>query len=115
MLYVANSFSLGMLEEKETKLEAKPISLEEAKNILLTQEFHSVIGHEATASVLSKILGIYVPFNREAIKLKSEDQLIVFQLKFRLPEGAILTEKDLLSIKENQLFSLWLVETKEVI
>jgi len=37
------------------------ISLKEAKQILQNNEFISAIGHEATAKLLSQLLGINIP------------------------------------------------------
>jgi len=113
-IYVANAFSLGMLPETTVSIQAKPITLEEARKLLSENEFKSVVGHEGTAIVLSKLLKLHVPFNRQAIKLEEGDTIIVFQLRFRLPEGAVLTQNDLMNILENRLYSLWVVEVKEV-
>jgi hypothetical protein len=52
--------------------------------------FTSAIGHEATAQLLSVLLGTQVPTNRTQIKLDYGEMAIVFTLKSRLPEGKIL-------------------------
>jgi hypothetical protein len=66
-----------------------------AKELLEEKEFISAIGHEATAKILSDLLGINIPCNRIAVKMKPWDSAIHFVLKTRLPEGKVLTEEEL--------------------
>jgi hypothetical protein len=61
------------------------------------------VGHEATASLLSKLLGVTIPFNRATIFLQPGDRCLHFFLKSRIPEGKILTEDELKSL------DFWLV------
>jgi hypothetical protein len=70
------------------------ITIEQAKK-LLQKPFTSAIGHEGTAKLLSKLLGIEIPVNRVAIKMQPGDRAVVFQVLQRLPEGAVLTEEEL--------------------
>ena len=88
MLYLANSFSLQMLNlERVNYIEVTPLELEEAKK-LLKNGFISIIGHRDTANILSNVLNLIIPYNRISIKLNLEDTLIVAQLTGgRLPEG----------------------------
>jgi hypothetical protein len=95
MIYVGNSFSLNMLEQFPAKLAIEEVDLEQVKQMLSTKEFMSAVGHQATAEILSKILGLPVIFNRQSIKLTEHDTLVVFQLMTRLPEGAVLGEEEL--------------------
>jgi hypothetical protein len=103
-LYLANAFSLGMLQEKETTLKVREISTYEATKHLLLG-FKSVVGHEATAKILSTLLNNKVDLNRESIKLHKGDEVIVFQLLTRLPEGKILSEEEVWGLE----FKLYLV------
>lgn len=74
-------------------------TLEEARSIWdTTQEKISACGHKDTAELLKK-LGINVEFNRIAIKMKKGDRAIVFRLKTRLPEGAVLLEEELAKLE----------------
>ena len=75
----------------------EPISVMEAKQ-LIQKGFISAIGHEGTAKLLTKKLGIEIPVNRIAIEMQPGDKAIVFQLKQRLPEGVVLTEEELKKI-----------------
>jgi len=97
MVYVSNSLSINMLEDK-TALEVEAISVEEVKKILQWEldhgrQFVSSVGHEPTAKLMTKLLGIEIPFNRIAVKLKTWDTLLVFQILQRLPEGVVLDEE----------------------
>ncbi|MGC8597804.1 MAG: STIV orfB116 family protein [Thermocladium sp.] len=76
--YLGNAFSLQMLDG-DAVLRVRRISDEEASN-LLRNGFTSVMGHENTARLASKLLGVIVPVNRISLKLKRGDILIVFQL-----------------------------------
>ncbi len=109
--FLSNSFSLGMVNPSPEglTLRVRPVSLEEVKS-LLKGGFISVIGHQATAEILSVLLGTNVPYNRTAIKLVPEDQLIVFQLGVRLEEGRILNEEEVLSLYREGKASFFLVE-----
>ena len=97
-VYLGNAFSISMLPLAEkVVVEFRRASTEEVR-ALLSNGFVSAIGHPATASALSKILGISVPANRVSITLQPGDTLIVFQLAVgRLAPGQELGEQDILS------------------
>jgi hypothetical protein len=84
----------------------RKINLEKAQDILSTTEFTSACGHEATAKVLSELLGINIPYNRVAVKLKSGDMAIHFALKTRLPEGKVLSEEELKQLNYEFVLSM---------
>ncbi len=69
------------------------VSLEEAGNIAFGAV--SAIGHQATASYLSKLLGMEIPVNRMAISMQPGDLALVFRVEGRLPEGKVLTLDEL--------------------
>ncbi len=70
------------------------ISAHEATGIL-KKGFVSAIGHQATADILTRILGIDVPMNRASIEMDCGDIAVVFRLLQRLPEGTVLNQKEL--------------------
>jgi len=110
---LANAFSLNMLNvttEEEIKIKVKKISLEEAKKILSSGGFISAIGHPSTAAILSQLLGVSVPANRIEVKLQPNQQLIVFQLNVRLPEGKILSESELQQLVQQNKVAFYLVQ-----
>jgi len=100
-VYLCNSFTLSMimpdLLEAGVVIKASPITLEEAKS-LLQQGFVSAVGHEATAKVLSVLLGTDVPFNRVQIAITGGDVIISFQFLVRLPEGKVLGDDEVLAL-----------------
>jgi len=61
----------------------------------IDEETVSAIGHQATADVLSEILGETIPCNRIQVKMQPGDAALVFRLKERLPEGKILSAEEL--------------------
>ena len=71
------------------------IEREEAAAILMTSAFISAVGHEGTATLLSKMLRVQIPASRIQIKMDVGDRAIVFRLLERLPEGKVLTEDEL--------------------
>jgi len=73
------------------------ISLEEVKSFL-HGDFISAIGHEGTASLMTRLTGIEMPANRIQVKMAVGDQAIVFRVLTRLPEGKVLSEEELQTI-----------------
>jgi len=105
-LYIANAFSLSMLESEEATINVKVIDAETVKQIIANEEVESAVGHESTAKVLSQLLGTEIKAERKEIKLKKGDKLIVFQLLQRLPEGRVLSEEELKQLQ----FKFFLVQ-----
>ena len=92
-VYLSNAFSLSMLPERSnhifdmctTEVPVEAIIGELDRN----EDFISVVGHETTADLFSKILGRLVLPNQQSIVLEQSDVLIVGQYSGpRLPEGA---------------------------
>jgi hypothetical protein len=90
MLYILNSAVLPLAEGKEYVIKAKQISIEEAKEMLEKEHFTSAIGHQATAQLLTNVLGVDIPLNRIQIQLQPGDRLLAFLLKKRLEEGRVI-------------------------
>ena len=97
-IYLTNAFSLGMLTESDVVVHVQEINPEQLKQELTTGTFVSAVGHESTADILSKLLGIHVLINRQAIRLKENDIVYVYQLLQRLPEGIILSREEIMQI-----------------
>jgi len=92
MLYLANAFSLGMLdclsETGEVNLNVQSITIEDAKGFL-NGTWESCVGHADTALLLSEMLGAKVEMRRVSTSLEVGDRLVVAQYNGpRLPEGA---------------------------
>jgi len=83
----------------------RKIDKEKAKEILKNNEFVSAVGHQATADVLTAILGVQIPMNRIAVKMDKGDVGVHFFLKQRLPEGAVLGKEDLERLEYDLILS----------
>ena len=55
----------------------------------------SAIGHESTAQVMSELLGVKIPMNRQQFVQQAGQVALVFKLKGRPPEGSILTIEEI--------------------
>lgn len=89
----------------------KTVNLSQAKMCVLGnnldvypghQWWQSAIGHQATADILTELLGEWlggpVPVNRIEYQQNVGDVALVLKLKGRAPEGAILTREQLEAI-----------------
>jgi len=97
MLYILNSLIVPVdFQSKQGYVVSLwKIDLETARKIVREMPFTSAVGHEATAKVLTDLLGVEIPHNRIAVKMKDGDSAIHFVLRTRLPEGKVLTEEEL--------------------
>jgi hypothetical protein len=96
VVYLLNALIIPIDFEKHPKIKAiiRKADIEEARQ-LLSRGFTSAIGHQATAVMLTQLLGIEVPFNRITVKAEPGDILVHFVLRERIPEGKILTLEEL--------------------
>jgi Domain of unknown function (DUF1874). len=67
-----------------------PLEVSEARK-LLAGGFVSAIGHDASAKLLSELMGLDIPVARIDAEMQVGDSALVLRLKRRLPEGQILT------------------------
>lgn len=95
MLYLSNSFSLGMIPEQATII-VRSKSIEGVKSILKMRKFTSIVGHKDIAEIMSKMLETPVAFNRQSVSLTYyDDEMIVAQyIGPRLPEGTTELPED---------------------
>ncbi len=73
-----------------------PLTLAEAR-CRLAPGFVTAIGHGASATFLSGLLGLEVPINRIAVTMAPGDTALVLRLKERLAEGKVLDAQELAS------------------
>lgn len=86
MTYLANAFSLNMLDG-DANLSIRKVRTEVVREFL-ADGFVSAIGHADTAAVVSDDLGLQVEANRVNVNFQVDDVLVVAQYKGpRLPEG----------------------------
>ncbi len=97
MLYVLNSLivPVDFSQKQGFVVSLWQIDLQTARRIIKEMPFVSAVGHEATAKVLSELLGVEIPHNRIAVKMKECDAGLHFVLRTRLPEGKVLSEEEL--------------------
>jgi hypothetical protein len=105
VLYVLNTLIVPINFDRHPNaaIKVRRVTVEEAKQLLATQPFTSAVGHEATAQLLTKLLGVNIPFNRATIYMAPGDRALHFFLRTRLPEGRVLSEDELRSL------DFWLV------
>ncbi|MDF2614539.1 MAG: hypothetical protein K0S71_2325 [Clostridia bacterium] len=73
----------------------KDIDFETAKKYIYEYGFISAIGHDATAEIMSEIVGITIPRNRIQFYQQIGQLAIVFKLNERPPEGIVLDRKEI--------------------
>lgn len=95
-IYLLNSLITPVNFDKTSraKINLKKINVETAKQIL-SQGFISAIGYQATAQLLSKLLGLRVQSSRNSVFMEKGDKAVHFFLKQRLPQGQVLDETEL--------------------
>jgi len=98
-LVIANALSINMLP-RDAVVMIRDLTAEQARKLVakLIEEgvaIESAVGHEATAKLASKILGVEVPVNRREVKLDRETAILVIAVAERLPEGKVLSDEEL--------------------
>jgi hypothetical protein len=68
----------------------KDIDIDTARKYIKERGFISAIGHEATAEIMSDLLGVKILMNRIQFEQQVGQIAIVFKLNERPPEGEIL-------------------------
>jgi hypothetical protein len=61
----------------------------------LQRGFKSIVGHEETAKILSKKLGVEVAYNRESVTLNRGDELLVAVPQFRAERSREFTLEEI--------------------
>ena len=102
---VSNAFSVNMLREMAF-LSFIPTNISDVKFYLQEGELYSIIGHKATADLLTAKLGVEIKYNRENYTRKKDDRIIVCLPNKRLDEGQVLTEEELSKID----IKFWIVQ-----
>ncbi|TDC02663.1 DUF1874 domain-containing protein [Micromonospora fluostatini] len=68
----------------------REITLEEAIAIAHSSEIDSAVGHDATAALLTELLGVAVPVNRQMFAQRPGQKALVFKLNGRPAPGVEL-------------------------
>jgi len=87
-IYLLNSFSANMLADLPVSVVFTELSAAEATAELQRQGFVSAVGHDDTAIIMTRILGVYVPCSRSTVLLRRGDKALIGQYSGpRLSEG----------------------------
>jgi hypothetical protein len=92
MIYLLNAPILTAYGEWHFK---GPLTPEDVRAHIENQALTSAIGHEASATLLSRLLDRPVAIQRISVQLQPGDSAVVLRLCQRLPEGAILDAEQL--------------------
>jgi hypothetical protein len=76
----------------------RTITLGQARSLIADREIISAVGHQSTADILTTLLGREIPVNRIEFTQPRESAAIVFKLRGRPPEGAVLTAEQVQAI-----------------
>ena len=74
-----------------------PLDAAEARR-RLAGGFVSAIGHEASARLLSTLLGVAVPARRVEIAMEAGDAALILRITTRLPEGKLLCAAEIAAV-----------------
>lgn len=86
----------GCVITAEGEYSCRTISLEEAKRLVkAASRIISAVGHQATAEILTDLLGRKIAFNRIDFHQEAGQQALVFKLNSRPPEGSILSRSEI--------------------
>jgi hypothetical protein len=88
MYIVTNALSLNMLGANDTVLRIQERTLNEVRVLLSGAPHESAIGHQDTATLYSRMLGIDLPYARTTVRLDTMDLIVGQYSGPRLPEGA---------------------------
>ena len=80
----------SIITSDEGTYHIRPISTSEARSLVQTKKTISAIGHQATADVMTTLLGKRIPVNRIKFAQQPGQVALVFKLQDRIPEGKIL-------------------------
>lgn len=75
--------------------ELKDITLDEAKKLVSENKIDSAVGHASTAQIMTALLGVEIPVNRQMFVQQPGQDALVFKLNGRPQEGKILTAEEI--------------------
>ena len=119
MKYLANAFSLGMIDFLHgsdgtclgSTLEVSALTLDLAKIWTSKNDWDSIVGHEDTARLLTSMLDTKVEVHRVSTSLQHGDKVLVAQYNGpRLPERAKSLPEGSKSLPEGSKIRWYLVE-----
>ena len=109
MIYLANSFSLNMIEPPAI-LRVDEVGRDEFCNV--AKIANNALGHESTVQLVNTLCGTQLSVNRVAIKAQDSDEIYVVQLMTRLPEGKVLNLNEILELYNQGKIKFYKVTVK---
>jgi len=94
MIYIINSPVITNFGNYQFK----PTEVLEIRKLLFNQPFISAVGHEETAALLTRLLGVSIPFNRITVNQEISDIFIVIKPKGRLEINKVYSESEIENI-----------------
>jgi hypothetical protein len=86
----------GAIITADGEYSCRTISLEECKKLIQSApKIISAVGHQATAEIITDLLGTEVTLNRINFHQEAGQQALVFKLSSRPPEGIILSREEI--------------------
>ena len=86
----------GAIITADGEYSCRTISLAAARKLLQTApQIISAVGHQATAEILTDLLGVKIDFNRIDFHQQAGQQALIFKLNSRPPEGIILSREEI--------------------
>jgi hypothetical protein len=86
----------GAIITAEGEYACRTINLEDARKLIQSApEVISAVGHQATAEILTDLLGTEITLNRINFHQEAGQQALVFKLNSRPAEGVILSRKEI--------------------
>ena len=73
----------------------RDITVEEARELAEDNDLDSAVGHASTAQVMTTLLGVEIPTNRQLFTQQTGQQALVFKLNGRPEGGKILTAAEI--------------------
>lgn len=73
----------------------RDITLEAAQKLVKSNDLDSAVGHQSTAEIMTTLLGVEIPVNRQMFVQQPGQCALVFKLNGRPEEGKILTVEEI--------------------
>lgn len=106
--YLVNAFSLNMIRierDIELKMNIRRIDIREFGELLRTGGVVNAIGHQGMIDLINTLFNTDFKMNRIEVRLQDGDELLLIQVRMRLPEGRVLNKEEL-----NELLGKGLIE-----
>lgn len=99
MIRKENNMKLGILNTSiltaAGDYSLRDITLEEAQTLVKSNDLDSAVGHQSTAEIMTTLLGVEIPVNRQMFVQQPGQYALVFKLNGRPEEGKILTAEEI--------------------